>query len=268
MSDLRIFSYLPNPRIWKATIAARLCSVDVEVRGSSPRELASWRWDFDARPLTPGEHAASADVRIGTVGFKGSSLRKTAAFMIAQPFGTVPAAFSPDGKTGIFESNSIMRAVARLGERTFPLYGRDAYEASRIDSFLDASLVFARDAQIYLLALMAGTVSTETHARARDAFAVYAAGIEQALSPDRRWLVGDDVTLADICFVAELCLFFNERGTVALLEKSALPPILHPQLDGDFPRMMGHLRRLRAHPAFAPDVEPYLTKLETTSGRG
>jgi len=58
------------------------------------------------------------------------------------------AAFSPDGKTGIFESNSIMRAVARLGERRFPLYGRDAYEASRIDSFLDASLVFARDAQI------------------------------------------------------------------------------------------------------------------------
>ena len=131
MSDLRIFSYLPNPRIWKATIAARLCSVDVEVRGSSPTELASWRWDFDARPLTPDEHAASADVRAGTVGFKGSSLRKTAAFMIAHPFGTVPAAFSPDGKTGIFESNSIMRAVARLGERTFPLYGRDAYEASR-----------------------------------------------------------------------------------------------------------------------------------------
>ena len=143
MSDLRIFSYLPNPRIWKATIAARLCSVDVEVRGSSPTELASWRWDFDARPLTPDEHAASADVRAGTVGFKGSSLRKTAAFMIAHPFGTVPAAFSPDGKTGIFESNSIMRAVARLGERTLPLYGRDAYEASRIDSFLDASLVFA-----------------------------------------------------------------------------------------------------------------------------
>ena len=25
MTDLRIFSYLPNPRIWKATIAARLC---------------------------------------------------------------------------------------------------------------------------------------------------------------------------------------------------------------------------------------------------
>ena len=33
MSDLRIFSYLPNPRVSKATIAARLTGVDVEVRG-------------------------------------------------------------------------------------------------------------------------------------------------------------------------------------------------------------------------------------------
>jgi hypothetical protein len=29
MSDLRIFSYLPNPRIWKESIAARLCGVSV-----------------------------------------------------------------------------------------------------------------------------------------------------------------------------------------------------------------------------------------------
>ncbi|HSZ21530.1 MAG TPA: hypothetical protein VK782_00240, partial [Candidatus Sulfotelmatobacter sp.] len=146
MSDLRIFSYLPNPRIWKATIAARLSGVDVEIRGSSPKELRSWLWDFDARPLSGSEPTSA---RTGKVGFTGT-LHKTDAFMEAHPFGTVPAAFSADGKTGIFESNSIMRAVARLGESRFPLYGRDAYEASRIDSFLDVSLVFARDSQIYL----------------------------------------------------------------------------------------------------------------------
>jgi hypothetical protein len=33
MAGLRIFSYLPNPRVWKATIAARFCGVDVEIRG-------------------------------------------------------------------------------------------------------------------------------------------------------------------------------------------------------------------------------------------
>ena len=76
--------------------------------------------------------------------------------MWANPFGTVPAAFSPDGTIGIFESNGIMRAVARLSESRFPLYGRDPFEASRIDSFLDASLLFARVSRIYLLSLMSG----------------------------------------------------------------------------------------------------------------
>jgi elongation factor 1-gamma len=121
MSQLRIFSYLPNPRIWKATIAARLAGVEVEVRGGSPRELQSWLWDFDARPLSPSEQVACNEVR-GQIGFKGA-LHKTEAFLDAHPFGTVPAAFSPDGAVGIFESNSIMRAVARLGESRFPLYG-------------------------------------------------------------------------------------------------------------------------------------------------
>jgi len=55
MSELRIFSYLPNPRMWKATIAARLCGIDVEVRGTSPQERASWLWDFGARPLSSTE---------------------------------------------------------------------------------------------------------------------------------------------------------------------------------------------------------------------
>ena len=183
--------------------------------------------------------------------------------MDAHPFGAVPAAFSPDGKTGIFESNSIMRAVARLGESEFPLYGCDAYAASRIDSFLDASLVFARDAQIYLLSLMGGTVSPEIHTRARDGFAVYAAGINQALVPNREFLVGDTVTIADICFVAELSLFFNEKKSVKEIEKQGLAPILHARVDTEFPRAFGHLARLRRHPAFAPDVEPYLAKFET-----
>src|SRR5216684_850405 len=197
MSELRIFSYLPNPRIWKATIAARLSGIEVEVRGTSPKELQSWLWDFDARPLAASEQVASKEVR-GQVGFKGT-LHKTSEFMKAHPFGTVPAAFSPDGTVGIFESNSIMRAVARLGQSRVPLYGSNAYEASRIDSFLDASLVFARDAQIYLLSLGSGTLSPEIHARARDGFAVYAAGINQALSPNREFIVGDTITLADIC---------------------------------------------------------------------
>lgn len=167
-AGLRIFSYLPNPRIWKATIAARLNSVDIEVRGAAPKELQTWLWDFDARPLTPEDASEAAEAQTGRTGFKGVQLHKTRAFLDAHPYGTVPAAFSPDGSVGIFESNSIMRTVARLGEARFPLYGTGAYEASRVDSFLDASLVFARDAQTYLLALLDGSISADIHARARD----------------------------------------------------------------------------------------------------
>ena len=261
MSQLRIFSYLPNPRIWKATIAARLCGVEVEVRGAAPKELQSWLWDFDARPLSSDEQARLGDGAAGKVGFKGA-LHKTAAFMDAHPFGTVPAAFSPDGKVGIFESNSIMRAVARLGESKFPLYGRGPYEAARVDSFLDTSLVFARDAQLYLLALMNGAISAETHSRASDGFAVWAAGINQALSPGSEYLVGDNVTLADICFAAELSLFLNESARSDVLEQQGLKPILHRAAGARFPRAFAHFSRLREHPAFAPDLAPYLKKFD------
>src|ERR1700761_1299988 len=228
MAQLRIFSYLPNPRVWKATIAARFCGVDVEVRGASGKELRDWLWDYDARPLAEQERQSlSSLARTGRVGLTGAQLFKTDAFLEAQPFGNVPAAFGPDGKIGIFESNSIMRAVARLGQSRFPLYGRDAFEASRIDSFLDVSLVFARDSQIYLLSLMDGTVSEAIQARARDAFAIYASGIEQALSPDRRVLVGDDISLADICFATELALFMNEHQRADRLKARELEKILH-----------------------------------------
>jgi len=207
MADLRIFSYLPNPRVWKAIIAARFCDVDVEVRGASPKELRDWLW------------------------------------------------------IGIFESNSIMRAVARLGEATFPLYGRDAYEASRIDSFLDVSLVFARDSQIYLLALSDGTLDAAVHARAKQAFAIYASGLEQALAPQRETLVGENISLADICFAAELALFMNEHARAAQLDERGLDEILHAGVRNDYPLVFAHLDRLLDHEHFKPDLKPYVDKL-------
>ena len=121
MAALRIFSYLPNPRIWKATIAARLCGVEVEVRGAPPSDLAQWLWDFDARPIAsvPAEPLKAAE-RTGRVGFSNGTLYKTDAFLQLQPFGTVPAAFSPDGRIGIFASNSM---TPRWRERDSNLYG-------------------------------------------------------------------------------------------------------------------------------------------------
>jgi glutathione S-transferase len=262
MAALRIFSYLPNPRVWKATIAARFCGVDVEVRGASGKELRDWLWDYDARPLAQGEReSVSSLARTGRVGLTGAQLFKTDAFLEAQPFGNVPAAFGPDGKIGIFESNSIMRAVARLGEATFRLYGRDAYEASRIDSFLDVSLVFARDSQIYLLALSGDTVDRAIHARAKEAFAIYASGLEQALSPGRETLVGNGISLADICFAAEFALFMNEHARAEQLSSRGLDKILQPSVQDDYPLTFAHFARLVEHENFSPDIKPYVAKL-------
>jgi hypothetical protein len=86
-------------------------------------------------------------------------------------------------------------------------------------STLDASLVFARDGQIYLLALSDGAVSSELYGRMKGSFAAYFSGTEQALSPRGTFLVGNDVTLADVCFVAEFCLFHNEQARSSVLKR-------------------------------------------------
>lgn len=259
---LRLFSYLPNPRLAKATIAARLCGVEVEIRGAPPPELPGWLWDFDARPLVPGEgEGDTATARTARAGFRGR-LHKTDAFLDANPFGTVPCAFSPDGAVGIFESNSMLRAVARLGHAQRNLYGDDPYTAARIDSFLDVSLVFARDGQRYLLALGAGEMDEVLHAQVRDALETWLGGIDRALAPDRQHLVGDDLTLADICFATELTLFSAERASGAKLAAAGLPALFGDGLRASFPRALSHFDRLCAHPDFAPDLGPYLAKLD------
>ena len=257
---LRVFSYLPNPRVFKATIAARLCGIQIDLRGAAPRDLPRWLWDFDARPLTEAELSTpQPSERRGRTGFSGR-LFKTDAFLEAHPFGTVPAAFSPDGRVGIFESNSIMRAVARVGQAHFPVYGEGPYQAARVDSFLDVALLFARDSQLYLLDLNSETPSAAPHAAAQRALTSYLGGIEHALAPPRRYLVGENLTLADICFAAELALLFQERTQLAALGRLGLAPIT-AEIESQSPRAMSHYRSLCQHPAFAPDLGPYLEKI-------
>ena len=269
MADLRIFSYLPNPRVWKSTIAARFCDVTIELRGAPSGELKTWLWDFDARPLSEAELLSATDLaRAGTTGFIDTILYKTDAFIQSHPFGTVPAAFSPDGLTGIFESNSIMRAVARIGVADHALYGTNPYEASRIDSFLDSSLVFARDTQIYLLALLGPSLEPTVHARAKQAFHIYLTAIETALAPDRAFLVANDISLADICFAMEIALFKNERSRTARLAEHGLPMIFHDGIFQEYPLAFAHFDRLKAHRHFRPELDLYLAKQARAEERG
>ena len=45
-------------------------------------------------------------------------------------------------------------------------------------------------------------------------------------------------------------------------EKRGLPPILSDGWEQAYPLASAHFRRLADYPAFAPDVRPYLHKLE------
>lgn len=262
MPDLRIFSYLPNPRIMKATIAARLNGTDVEVRGAKPRELSEWLWDFEARPLNEADRADASLARPSRTGFD-ATLYKTEAFLDAHPFGTVPAAFGRHGTVGIFESNSILRAVARIGEARVPLYGDGPYEASRIDSFLDVALVFARQSQVHLLSLSGGRCTAEIRDETAKAMETFLGGIDRALHPDRAFLVGDGMSIADICVVCEIVQISRERAHLDKLAALGVSPVYDEAAMAErFPLAMAHFQRLRRHAAFAPDIDPLMDKLE------
>ena len=49
---IRIFAYLPSPRVWKSLITAKLGNVEVKVLGDKPKNLVDWLWDFDAKKLS------------------------------------------------------------------------------------------------------------------------------------------------------------------------------------------------------------------------
>ena len=252
---LRIFSYLPNPRVYKALIAARLCSVEVEVVGDKPRNLPNWLWDFEARPIAQGEKdSLERFARTGSRGF-GGTLYKTDAFLETQPFGTVPAAFSPDGTVGIFESNSILRAVARAGRADCQLYGHNDYEASRIDAFLDANLVFAREAQVYLLGM--DSVTATAHERMAGAYRFYLDGIERTLEQDEGYLVGGALSIADIAFVCDFAQFLRERHYAEVLAAQELA-VVSQDAERDYPRAFEHMLGLSREEAFADHMLPYL----------
>lgn len=256
MADIRIFSYLPNPRLYKATIAARFSGASIEIIGARPPELPDWLWDHDARPLTDADKADLAHLkRIARTGFSGG-LYKTDAFLAANPFGAVPAAFGGDGTIGLFESNSIMRAAARLGPDVESIYGGGPLILSRIDSFLDRNLVFARDLQRYLLG--GREMTDELHAAMENEAHAYFGGIEQALS-NTAFVATDTVTLADIAFACDTCQFGNERGFAEEFAEAGYKPLV-PLLSA-YPRVLAHLVKLRTDPRFAEDLDRYMKHL-------
>ena len=56
--------------------------------------------------------------RTGRIGFTDQKLYKTDAFLEAHPFGTVPAVFSPDGRTGHFRAKQHYACCCTAWSRT------------------------------------------------------------------------------------------------------------------------------------------------------
>ena len=250
---LKIFSYLPNPRVWKSVIAGYISGVEVEVIGDKPHKLGTWLWDFNPRKMEEEEMSKdSSYARIGKRGFSGI-LYKTDEFLKAHPFGTVPAAFSPDGDIGVFESNSILRAVARTGKQG-NLYGKNIYEASRIDSYLDANLVFAREAQVYLLEIE--NLTQEGFDRMSAAYDFYLNGIETSLI-NSRYIAGNELTIADISFVCDFAQFLREGHYEETLSAKGLELISKNGLQ-DYPLVFKHLLELSDREEFSSVMGTYL----------
>ena len=254
MSVLKVFSYLPNPRVWKSVIAGKIAGIEVQVVGDKPAEMGKWLWDFEPKPLTDAERTKDSPyARTGKRGFSGV-LFKTDAFLSAHPFGTVPAAFSPDGEVGIFESNSILRSVARSAPDGTALYGSSGYESSRIDSFLDAGLVFAREAQVYLLGM--DSLSKETYDRMAAAYEFYLSGIEATLA-NNKYLVGQSLSIADISFVCDFAQFLREGHYEDQLSQQGFTLVSQSGSE-TYPRSFEHMLELNARPEFSDVMGSYL----------
>ena len=240
--------------MWKSIITAKIGGIDLEVVGDKPNNMPNWLWDFDARPISEEDKQKLKSFEIKSKrGFKGS-LYKTDDFIEQHPFGTVPAGFVGEGRLGVFESNSILRAVARECKDKSLYGGNDLNLTSRIDSFLDANLVFSREFQVYLLELE--DITPYTYKRTKAAYEFYLDGLEKALSLTR-FLAGDQLTIADISFVCEFAQFLREGHYLEQLETRNLA-LISEDFQIDYPLTFQHFKTLCNQEEFLDVMGSYL----------
>ena len=250
---LRVFSYLPNPRVWKAEIAAKILNIPIEILGDKPAEIPNWLWDTNPKKLSDDDKVKlAAFERKGKRGFN-SSLYKSDKFLELIPYGTVPAAFSPDGSVGIFESNSILRAIARQDEDG-TLYGKDSFEASRVDSFLDSNLVFSREHQEYLFGLQ--NMNDFLYSRMKKAYEFFLDGIEESLKKFK-FIGFDHLTIVDISFFCDFSQFLREGHYEEELKTKGFS-LISENFPEDFPKSFNHLKELSKKDEFASTIGTYL----------
>lgn len=158
------------------------------------------------------------------------------------PKGQVPALAIGEAE-GVFESNSIARYMAR----GTALYGQDDLEASRIDAFLDVALQLEGQLSTLWYKKMETPWSAEYTPeflnRQRFAGLSTLQAFEKQLSFGD-YLVGDDITLADIVLFCVLVRAFEWN-------------IFDDEELQEFPHIVDHFGRIGVR--YSPLANPYLS---------
>jgi elongation factor 1-gamma len=128
------------------------------------------------------------------------------------PLGKVPALETPDGQ-GIFESAAIARYIARLRPDT-GLYGGNFVESGQIDSWVDFATTELEPARASWLYPIFGYIPyhPKVHTAAKAEIAGYL-GLLNGHLLNNTYLVGNQVTLADIVVASALLDIFNTVAT-------------------------------------------------------
>eukprot|EP01027_Heterolobosea_sp_BB2_P022187 GEZU01032652.1.p1 GENE.GEZU01032652.1~~GEZU01032652.1.p1 ORF type:complete len:425 (-),score=222.10 GEZU01032652.1:670-1896(-) len=183
--SLKIHSYPQNPRVFKALIAGKYNDVAIEY----PQDFA-----------------------MGTA-------NKTPEFLKLNPFGKVPTLETPEG--GIFESNAIARYVARSGKNV--IYGKNVFEASQIDSWLDFCATTLEPAVMQWIAPILGYLpyNKKVEQEAKEKVLSNLQVVNKYLET-RTFLVGERISLADIVMTCVLLLPYK-----MVFEPSVRAPFTH-----------------------------------------
>mmetsp|Transcript_16702 Transcript_16702/g.23214 ORF Transcript_16702/g.23214 Transcript_16702/m.23214 type:complete len:221 (+) Transcript_16702:77-739(+) len=168
--------------------------------------------------------------------FKMGTDNKTPEYLKKNPLGQVPLMDTPEGP--IFESNAISRYIARVGNASTTLLGKNAYEQSVIDQWIEFTNDFLTTT-FYLWGHIFGLASFDkekfdsTKEKVARAFGALETTLSSRIS---KYLVNDSVTLADI--------------TVASLAMLPLKTVLEKEFRAAYPKTEAYLASLYALPQF------------------
>ena len=163
--------------------------------------------------------AKYAGVEVTMPAFELGKDNKTPAFLAKNPMGKIPVLDTPSGP--LFESNAIARYVARLRPDS-GLYGSTFYESAQVDQWVDFCATEVEPARGVWYYTITGALPANNPKPLQEA----KKDVEAALKVldghflHRTFLVGNAVTLADLCLFAALLDCYAKLFSPALQKQN------------------------------------------------